>query len=79
VHQVRAEMPPTLLFHGDADTVTPYAGALEFSRRTWAAGNDCELVTHPEGVHGYLIFDLDLFDESMERSRRFLEAHSLLP
>ena len=79
VHQVRADMPPTLHFHGDADTVTPYAGAAEFSRRMQAAGNECELVTYPDGVHGYLIFDLNLFDKSMERSRRFLETHSLLP
>ena len=78
VDHVRANLPPTLHFHGTADTVTPFAGAVEFRRRMKKSGNVCELVSHEGGVHGHVIFDLQLFDSSMKRTQDFLTAHRFL-
>lgn len=73
LHQVCADVPPTLIFHGTKDTVTPYAGAVLFRDRMWRAGNRCKLVSHKDGAHGYLIFDLSLFRHAIERTRRFTD------
>lgn len=78
VHHVRENLPPTIVFHGTADTVTPYAGARAFDEKMRKAGNDCELVSHKDGIHGHLIFDLQLFESAMERTRTFLQAKSFL-
>lgn len=78
VDNVRAGLPPTLIFHGDGDTVTPYAGAALFHQRMLEAGNDSILITHPGGVHGYLIFDLKLYEEGMLTATRFLQARGLI-
>ena len=79
VDHVKAGLPPTILFHGMGDTLTPYAGAKRFHQRMIAAGNSCQLISHPAGGHGYLIFDLELYEEALERTRSFLVAHSVLP
>lgn len=78
LHHVRRNLPPTILFHGTADTVTPYAGARNFQARMSDAGNNCELVAHPGGVHGHLIFDLTLFERSLKQTGVFLEKNALL-
>ena len=77
VDNVKPGLPPTILFHGTGDTVTPFAGAKLFSERMRAAGNSCELVTHPNGRHGYFLFDLELYDQVMQRSEEFLKANDL--
>lgn len=74
VHHVRENLPPTILFHGTTDTVTPFAGAAEFHRRMLSDGNICQLRSHEGGIHGYLIFDLHLFELSMKLTRDFLTA-----
>lgn len=75
VHQVRAGVPPTLIFHGDADKTTPYAGAKRFTELMQKAGNTCELVTHPGGGHGHINQDIKLFDDAMSRTAGFLKKH----
>jgi acetyl esterase/lipase len=79
VDQVKAGLPATILFHGTGDTLTPYSGAERFHQRMMAVGNSCQLISHPAGGHGYLIFDLQLYEEALERTRSFLVAHSVLP
>lgn len=79
LHQVRAGLPPTRLFHGTGDTVTPYAGAEAFDRAMRTAGNECELIPHPGGVHGYFLYDLQLFEDAMARTARFLQSKRLIP
>lgn len=78
VHRVQAGMPPTIVFHGTGDTVTPYAGAKAFHAAMLAAGNDCELITHEGGVHGYFIFDRVLYDQAMSRTVKFLASQGYL-
>lgn len=77
VHHVRKDLPPTLILHGTGDTVTPYAGARSFFDQTQAAGNYCELISHPDGRHGYFIFDLQLYEQAMQQTLKFLRARQI--
>jgi acetyl esterase/lipase len=71
-------LPPTLVFHGTGDTVTPFAGAKAFHEAMRRAGNRCELDVHEGGVHGYLMRDRALFDDTLRKSDAFLRMHGLL-
>jgi acetyl esterase/lipase len=75
---VRSGLPPTITFHGTGDTVTPFAGAEKFHQAMKAAGNESELVIHEGGVHGYLMFDRALLEETLEKSTAFLRRHSFI-
>ena len=43
-HHVRKGLPPTIIFHGTADTTVPFENAERFTRLMTAAGNPCTLV-----------------------------------
>lgn len=55
-HHVKAGAPPTIIFHGKADTTVPYASAELFTKRMTAAGNRCELVGYEGKGHGFFNF-----------------------
>ncbi len=78
VHNVKKGLPPTILFHGTGDTVTPFAGVIEFHRQMKEAGNHCELIRHDGGVHGYLIFDLKLYEQTIESTKQFLIEQKMI-
>jgi acetyl esterase len=77
-HNVRAGLPPTLIFHGTGDTVTPFAGAKTFHEAMLKAGNRCELDVNEGGAHGYLMRDKALFDDTMKKTDAFLKSLGLL-
>jgi len=56
LHHVKAGQPPTIIFHGQADTTVPYSSAELFTARMKAAGNRCELVGAEGQRHGYFNF-----------------------
>lgn len=78
-HNVRAGLPPTLIFHGTGDTVTPFAGAKTFHEAMLKAGNRCELDVNEGGAHGYLMRDKALFDDTMKKTDSFLKSLEMLP
>ncbi|WP_197441847.1 alpha/beta hydrolase [Thalassoglobus polymorphus] len=78
IKELKSDMPPTILFHGTGDTVTPYAGAAEFHRLMEEKGNQCELISHQNGVHGYLIFDIDLYNAGIIRIENFLTEQMMI-
>jgi acetyl esterase/lipase len=78
VDNVKPGLPPTIVFHGTGDTVTPYDGAKRFHDQMQKSGNQCRLVTHPGGRHGYFIFDLTLYAQVMERTEVFLKENGIL-
>lgn len=49
---VKAGLPPFLLIHGDKDDKVPYAQSPKFQEKMKAAGNTCDLITIPGGIHG---------------------------
>jgi arylsulfatase A-like enzyme/acetyl esterase/lipase len=52
-HHVQPGVPPTIIFHGRADTTVPFSTAEAFTRRMQQAGNRCELVGYDEQKHGF--------------------------
>jgi len=56
VHNVKAGVSPTILFHGTGDTTVPYANAKDFEERMKKAGNRCELVSFEGRGHGFFNF-----------------------
>lgn len=78
LHRVRNGAPPTIVFHGTGDTVTPFVGAKAFDNAMEVSGNECELVVHDGGVHGYFLYDQKLFDQTVKRTDEFLRANKLL-
>jgi len=79
VHHVRAGLPPTIIFHGTGDTVTPFAGAKAFHDAMLKAGNRCELDINEGGAHGYLMRSKPLFDDTLQKTDVFLKSLGLLP
>ena len=53
IHHVRGQLPPTVIFHGEADTTVPVASVKAFTRLMVAAGNRCELHTFRNAPHGF--------------------------
>lgn len=74
VNGVKPGLPPTLLLHGETDTVTPFAGAKLFHERMLAAKNDCALITGGGG-HGYFTYKQNRLDEALAQVDRWLNAH----
>lgn len=52
-HQVKENLPPMLLFHGEADKTVPFENASRFNQLMLAAGNDCELISFENQGHGF--------------------------
>lgn len=52
-HQVAPEAPPTIIFHGTADTTVPYWTAEAFTEAMNRAGNACRLVGYEGEGHGF--------------------------
>jgi acetyl esterase len=56
IHHVRADLPPTIIFHGEADTTVPISTVRVFAERMSAVRNRCELTTFPDAPHGFFNF-----------------------
>ena len=73
VYHVTADDPPTLIIHGDADTLVPIQQAQLVIDKLKAAGVEAELVTKPGAGHGWpdLLKDMatiaDWFDKHLKK------------
>lgn len=54
IHHITTNLPPTLIYHGDADTLVPLDQSQRFQARAKELGRTVELVVHPGGTHGWL-------------------------
>jgi acetyl esterase/lipase len=52
-HHVAKVAPPTIIFHGRADTTVPYVTAEMFANAMTKAGNSCKLVGYDGQAHGF--------------------------
>jgi len=72
IFHVTEELPPTLICHGDADTLTPLDQSERFRARAKEVGQDVKLIVHPGGGHGWptMMWDalnfVDWFDEHLK-------------
>ena len=52
-HHIKPSGPPSIIFHGRADTTVPYESAQIFTERMKVAGNACTLIGYPDQPHGF--------------------------
>jgi acetyl esterase len=53
VHHIRSGLPPTIIFHGEADTTVPFWTVEVYTKAVKEAGNRCELRGFPGQAHGF--------------------------
>lgn len=76
LHMVSGDDPPTLVFVGDADTVTPPEQALRYALAMRAAGRSCRVVVYPGCRHGFFASDQPPSTESKDAQRQILRFFS---
>ena len=74
---VRADLPPVLTIHGDADPTVTYTHATRLHDALTKAGVSSEIVTIPKGLHGSFPREQQL--RAFAAVRAFLTRHRLLP
>jgi len=81
VHHVRPGLPPTIIFHGTADTTVPFENVKRFQAEMRKAGNECELVPYENESHGFFNYarNFEAYLDSTSRADAFLKAHGLAP
>jgi acetyl esterase/lipase len=76
IYHVTSNLPPVLIHHGGADTLTPLEQSEWFVARAREAGREVKLVVHPGKQHGWLgmLWDIrkfaDWYDEHLRPSAR---------
>jgi acetyl esterase/lipase len=76
IYYVTSNLPPCLIFHGDADTLVPLDQSQRFQAEAAKVGATVELVVHPGGRHGWptMLWDIrrfaDWFDRYLQPSGR---------
>lgn len=53
IHHIRADLPPTIIFHGDQDKMVPYESVRLYTKLANNDGNRCELATFDDYGHGF--------------------------
>ena len=52
INFIKPGLPPFLQIHGDKDDKVPHSQSVTFEAKMRAAGNSCETITIPGGIHG---------------------------
>jgi acetyl esterase/lipase len=78
IYHITSNLPPVLIFHGDADTLVPLDQSERFQAQARASGGTVELVVHPGGRHGWLtmVWDVRRFAKWFDRHLRPKAGHS---
>ncbi len=71
---VRKGLPPILVLHGDADPTVPYEQSVTLVKALKGAGDDAELITVPEGRHGFTPAEMA---QLWPRIFRWLKKHKI--
>lgn len=77
LQNVRDRMPPTIIFHGTADTTVPFAQATSFCAALQQHGNACEVKAYEGRAHGFFNFgrgDGADFKTTLKAADEFLVA-----
>jgi acetyl esterase/lipase len=72
MYYVNSNLPPSLIYHGDADTLVPLDQSQRFQTEARKQGRTVELVVHHGGKHGWLsmVWDLRRFADWFDRYLR---------
>ena len=74
-HHVKPGLPPTIIFHGTADTTVPYQIVKLFTEKMIASGNQCVLIGYHGAGHGFFNYgrnDNAPFIDTMNKLDAFL-------
>lgn len=74
-HNLGPDLPPTIIFHGTADTTVPHLAAEIYSQKAQALGARCELVSYDGAGHGFFNYgrgDNKAFKDTLARTDAFL-------
>lgn len=73
-HHVKRGLPPTIIFHGRADTTVPYSTAEAFTNLMTKAGNRCELHGYDGQAHGFFNYGRagGYYDQTIAAMDKFL-------
>ena len=77
IHHVKKGTPPTIIFHGKADTTVPYSTVEKFAEVMKATGNRCDLVGYESQPHGF--FNKAKYAETLAAADDFLVSLGYLP
>jgi acetyl esterase/lipase len=77
LHHVKKGTPPTIIFHGKADTTVPYTTVEKFAEVMKTAGNRCELIGYEGQPHGF--FNKAKYAETLAATDAFLVSLGYLP
>jgi acetyl esterase/lipase len=72
IYYVHSNLPPILIYHGDADTLVPLDRSQRFQAAAQKVGCKVELVVHRGGKHGWgsMIWDMRRFADWFDRHLR---------
>ncbi len=72
IYHVTSTLPPTLIYHGDADTLVPLEQSESFRERAVDESREVKIVVHRGGEHGWLtmIWDERKFADWFDRHLR---------
>jgi acetyl esterase/lipase len=74
IHHLGKDLPPTIIFHGKADTLVPFSESEAFCRKATELGNRCELVAFDGADHGFFnpARSTKWYYETLSGAERFL-------
>ena len=75
-HHLQRNGPPTIIFHGEADTTVPLASIELYRDRAVSLGIACELVRYPGQTHGFFNYgrgNNEFFEKTTARMVAFLD------
>ncbi len=72
LHRLSGKLPPTLIYHGDADRLVPLDQSERFRAKAQEQGHEVSLVVHRGGDHGWptMLLDLIQFGSWFDRHLR---------
>ncbi len=78
LHHLDADVPPTVIFLGDADSIVPVVDAVEFRRQLASHGTDCELALYAGEPHGFFNVERRSYRDTLRVMDAFLRRHGFL-
>jgi acetyl esterase/lipase/lysophospholipase L1-like esterase len=79
IHHVRSGLPPTIIFHGEADSTVPFATVKRYTEVAAELGNRVELVGYRDAEHGFFNFGRngqpgEFYPPTLYRMHEFLQS-----
>jgi acetyl esterase len=77
-HHLKKGHPPTVIFHGDADTTVPLSSVQAYAERVKQLGGKCEVALTPGAAHAFFNREPHVWD-TLAQAETFLKKLGLVP